>query len=54
MLTIKECQKYLSTEEFDDSQIEEIRNYLYSICKNIISKNIENYEKDIRKTNRGK
>ena len=50
MLKIEECKKYILEEYLDDSKIEYIRNYLYTIAKEIIRKNIEEYESNIRKT----
>lgn len=50
MLTIEECKKYILERNLDDSKIEYIRNYLYAIAQEIIRKNIEEYESNIRKT----
>lgn len=54
MLSVKECRKFLSDIDLDDKEIEEIRDYLYALIREIVRNNLEKYEKDVTKTNRGK
>lgn len=54
MLKTKECKKYLLEKNLDDSKVEYIRNYLYAIAKEIIRKNIEDYESNIKETTKSK
>jgi hypothetical protein len=49
MLTIQECRKYLK-KDIPDKRVEEIRDYLYALNKEIIRKNVDDYEKSLRKT----
>lgn len=49
MLTIQECRKYLKV-DISDKRVEEIRDYLYALSKEIIRKNVDDYEKGLRKT----
>jgi hypothetical protein len=49
MLTIQECRKYLKV-DISDKRVEEIRDYLYALSKEIIRKNVDDYEKSLRKT----
>lgn len=49
MLTIQECRKYLK-KDISDKRVEEIRDYLYSLSKEIIRKNVDDYENGLRKT----
>jgi predicted transcriptional regulator len=48
MLKVKECKKYILEKNLDDSKIEEIRNTLSAIVKDIIKKNIESYERTVK------
>lgn len=50
MLKIEECRKYLLQKNLDDSKIEELRDTLTSIVREIIKENIESYERTIKKT----
>lgn len=50
MLKTDTCKKYLLQKNLDDSKIEELRDTLTAIVREIISKNIKLYEKDTRKT----
>lgn len=49
MLTIQECRKYLN-KDISDKRVEEIRDYLYALSKEIIRKNVDDYENSLRKT----
>lgn len=43
MLSIQECKKHLDEQdEYDEKQIEQIRNFLYKIAKRIIEREIKN------------
>jgi ATP-dependent Zn protease len=48
MLTIQECRKYLK-KDLSDKRIEEIRDYLYALSKEVIRKNVDDYEKSLKK-----
>ena len=50
MLKIEECRKYILEKNLDDSKIEEIRNTLTTIVKDIIKRNIESYERNAKET----
>ena len=54
MLTIEECRKHLKDDKLSDARIQEILDYLYSFCKEVIKNNLEIYEKNIAKTNTSK
>jgi hypothetical protein len=47
MLSIKECEKYLVGKNLNEKRLEEIRDYLYAISKEIVRNNIDNYKKKI-------
>jgi hypothetical protein len=47
MLTVKRCGAYLKNKNLNDKEIEDVRNYLYLISKEIIQKNIGSYIKKI-------
>lgn len=49
MLTIQECRKYLN-KDISDKRVEEIRDHLYALSKEIIRKNVDDYENSLRKT----
>lgn len=54
MLSVDQCRKVLTGIELTDSEIENIRDYLYSLIRELVRKNLEEYEKDVAKTNRRK
>lgn len=54
MITVAECRKYLKDTKLSDARIEQIRDYLYALGREIIKKNIQKYERDIRKTTKRK
>lgn len=54
MLSLEQCRKILSEDKLTDSKIAEIRDYLYSLIKEIVRKNIEEYEENVTKTIRSK
>jgi hypothetical protein len=49
MLTIQECKKHLENKNLSEKRIEEIRDYLYAICQEIVRNNISNYKKETKK-----
>ena len=48
MLTIEECRKYLK-KDISDKKGEEMRDYLYALSKEVIRKNVDEYESSLRK-----
>ena len=48
MLTIEECRKYLK-KDISDKKVEEMRDYLYALSKEVIRKNVDEYESSLRK-----
>lgn len=50
MVSIETCKKYLEKKNLTDKRIEEIRDYLYAISKEVIKNNIDNYELSLSKT----
>lgn len=48
MLTIEECRKYLKR-DIPDKKVEEMRDYLYALSKEVIRKNVDEYESSLRK-----
>lgn len=50
MLKIEKCRKHILEKNLDDSKIEEIRNTLTAIVKDIIKKNIEDYKRNTKET----
>ena len=45
MITTEECRKYLKDKNLSDARIEQVRDYLYALAKEIANKNIEHFEK---------
>jgi len=54
MLSVEKCREYIPTRDISNEDIEKIKNYLYSLAKEIINKNIKIYEEHNREAVRGK
>ena len=54
MLSIAKCREYLPTRDINDDEVEKTRNYVYSLVKEIINKNIKVYEENNREAVRSK
>jgi hypothetical protein len=54
MLSVEKCKEYIPNRDINDRKIKEIRNYIYSLTKEIICKNIKTYEESNRKATEGK
>jgi transcriptional regulator of heat shock response len=48
MLTIQECRRYLK-QDISDKRVEEIRDYLQALSKEIIKKSVDDYKKSLVK-----
>ena len=48
MLTLEDCKKHLQNKNLNNKRIEEIRDYLYAISKEIVKNNIASYKKEIK------
>jgi len=51
LMTLEECKKHLKNKNITDKRIEEIRDYLYAISREIIVSNLNKYEKQVREKN---
>jgi hypothetical protein len=52
MLSIEKCESYFLSKNLDRKRVEQIRDYLYAIGREIIKTEIKNYEKQITKSTR--
>lgn len=47
MITVEKCQDYLKNSGFTKERTEEIRNFLYAFCEEIVNNNVENNSKHL-------
>lgn len=50
MVSLEQCESLLEVKKLDKKRIEEIRDYLYAISREVIRNNISDYEQSLRKT----
>ncbi len=54
MLSVEQCESLLEVKKLDRKRVEEIRDYLYAISREVIRNNISDYKKSINKETYGK